>query len=116
IVESVQRPKEQVAIRQTQLDLINGQEQNFTHTFDYVHRITDEQRLLDTILHGYDSDSRPTYEASNSVTVGFQMTLIQISKLEETVLNSKLISLSKGVQSTFACIAQLQTFEMIASC
>ncbi|KAF7260630.1 hypothetical protein EG68_03037 [Paragonimus skrjabini miyazakii] len=81
IVESMQNPQDVIATDQPRLDFSDVTEQNITHTRDYVHRITDEQRLLDTILHGYDSDSRPTYEASNSVTVGFQMTLIQISKL-----------------------------------
>lgn len=43
--------------------------------------IPDEQRLLQEILRDYDPASRPTYIASKSVNVGFQMTLIQISQL-----------------------------------
>ncbi|TPP62896.1 hypothetical protein FGIG_03227 [Fasciola gigantica] len=46
---------------------------------DFV--IPDEQRLLQHILKDYDPASRPTYVASNSVNVGFQMTLVQINQL-----------------------------------
>ncbi|THD28502.1 putative acetylcholine receptor [Fasciola hepatica] len=48
---------------------------------DFV--IPDEQRLLQHILKDYDPASRPTYVASNSVNVGFQMTLVQINQLDE---------------------------------
>jgi len=44
-------------------------------------RITDEQRLLQKILENYDSASRPTFNASNTVQIKFQFTLIQIYKL-----------------------------------
>ncbi|RTG90133.1 uncharacterized protein DC041_0002539 [Schistosoma bovis] len=43
--------------------------------------MTDEQRLLSKILNGYDTASRPIFNASKSVQVGFQFTLIQISQL-----------------------------------
>ncbi|GAA56257.1 hypothetical protein CLF_110400 [Clonorchis sinensis] len=43
--------------------------------------MTDEQRLLGKLLDGYEPASRPTYIASNSVDVRFQMTLIQINQL-----------------------------------
>ncbi|CAH8589909.1 unnamed protein product [Schistosoma mattheei] len=45
--------------------------------------MTDEQRLLSKILNGYDTASRPIFNASKSVQVGFQFTLIQISQLDE---------------------------------
>ncbi|CAH8552995.1 unnamed protein product [Schistosoma turkestanicum] len=69
-------------------ELINSQEDNDQkHQTDQVTTLiepvmTDEQRLLSKILNGYDTASRPTFNASKSVQVGFQFTLIQISQLE----------------------------------
>ncbi|VDO53658.1 unnamed protein product [Schistosoma margrebowiei] len=50
--------------------------------------MTDEQRLLSKILNGYDTASRPIFNASKSVQVGFQFTLIQISQLIVKFLSS----------------------------
>ncbi|XP_052796704.1 neuronal acetylcholine receptor subunit alpha-10-like isoform X2 [Mya arenaria] len=43
---------------------------------------TDEQRLLDKILAGYNPASRPVYNASHQVTVKFGITLAQIQDME----------------------------------
>lgn len=42
---------------------------------------TDETRLIETILHKYNSAARPVYNASHSVTVKFGITLTQISDM-----------------------------------
>ncbi len=42
---------------------------------------TDEQRLLDKILHDYNTASRPVYNASHKVTVKFGITLTQITDM-----------------------------------
>ena len=42
---------------------------------------TDEQRLLDKILHDYNTASRPVYNASQKVTVKFGITLTQITDM-----------------------------------
>nr|QQY02603.1 nicotinic acetylcholine receptor alpha subunit-3 [Cryptocotyle lingua] len=52
-------------------------------TKQYTNQKTDEQRLLEILLKGYEPASRPTYIASNSVDVRFQMTLVQINQLDE---------------------------------
>lgn len=44
-------------------------------------RITDEERLLRTVMRNYDSASRPVYNASHTTTVDFGMSLVQIQKL-----------------------------------
>lgn len=44
---------------------------------------TDEQRLLDKLLHGYNPASRPVYNASDVVTVKFGFTLTQVSDMDE---------------------------------
>lgn len=41
-------------------------------------RKTDEQRLLDALLTGYSSDTRPVYNASHAVKVSLGITLTQI--------------------------------------
>ncbi|XP_018651586.1 hypothetical protein Smp_130380 [Schistosoma mansoni] len=58
----------------------NADESNLSTSF-IVPIMTDEQRLLSKILNGYDTASRPIFNASKSVQVGFQFTLIQISQL-----------------------------------
>ncbi|CAH8634762.1 unnamed protein product, partial [Schistosoma rodhaini] len=60
----------------------NADESNLSTSF-IVPIMTDEQRLLSKILNGYDTASRPIFNASKSVQVGFQFTLIQISQLDE---------------------------------
>ncbi|CAH8656231.1 unnamed protein product [Schistosoma rodhaini] len=60
----------------------NADEPNLSTSF-IVPIMTDEQRLLSKILNGYDTASRPIFNASKSVQVGFQFTLIQISQLDE---------------------------------
>ena len=42
---------------------------------------TDEQRLLDKLLTGYNPASRPVYNASEIVTVKFGITLTQVSDM-----------------------------------
>ncbi|XP_052281224.1 neuronal acetylcholine receptor subunit alpha-3-like [Dreissena polymorpha] len=44
---------------------------------------TDEQRLIDKVLAGYNSASRPVYNASHQVTVKFGITLAQIQDMDE---------------------------------
>lgn len=39
---------------------------------------TDEQRLLEVLLNGYNSDTRPVYNASHPVNVSLGITLTQI--------------------------------------
>lgn len=39
---------------------------------------TDEQRLLEVLLNGYNSDTRPVYNASHPVQVSLGITLTQI--------------------------------------
>lgn len=47
---------------------------------------TDEQRLLDKLLTGYNPASRPVYNASDSVVVKFGLTLTQISDMVRKLL------------------------------
>ena len=42
---------------------------------------TDEQRLLDKLLTAYNPASRPVYNASDTVTVKFGLTLAQVSDM-----------------------------------
>lgn len=42
---------------------------------------TDEQKLMDAVLHDYNTASRPVYNASKKVTVKFGLTLTQISDM-----------------------------------
>jgi len=42
---------------------------------------TDEQRLLDKLLDGYNPASRPVYNASHQVVVKFGITLAQIQDM-----------------------------------
>jgi len=42
---------------------------------------TDEQKLFDRLLTGYNSASRPVYNASDIVTVKFGITLTQVSDM-----------------------------------
>lgn len=42
---------------------------------------TDEQRLLDKLLKDYNPASRPVYNASDTVTVHFGITLTQLSDM-----------------------------------
>ncbi|XP_053406202.1 neuronal acetylcholine receptor subunit alpha-2-like isoform X1 [Mercenaria mercenaria] len=44
---------------------------------------TDEQRLLDKLLTSYNPASRPVYNASDTVTVKFGLTLAQVSDMDE---------------------------------
>ena len=46
---------------------------------------TDEQRLLDKLLTGYNPASRPVYNASEIVTVKFGITLTQVSDMVSTL-------------------------------
>ena len=43
--------------------------------------IPDEQRLLATVLHDYDTASRPVFNASDRITVKFGLTLTQIADM-----------------------------------
>ncbi|RUS75096.1 hypothetical protein EGW08_017150 [Elysia chlorotica] len=49
----------------------------------YEYNVTDETRLIDNILSGYNPASRPVYNASHTVTVKFGITLTQISDMDE---------------------------------
>lgn len=42
---------------------------------------TDETRLIEKILHNYNNAARPVYNASQTVTVKFGITLTQISDM-----------------------------------
>lgn len=44
---------------------------------------TDEQRLLEVLLNGYNSDTRPVYNASHPVQVSLGITLTQIFDVDE---------------------------------
>ncbi|BFY98789.1 hypothetical protein BsWGS_01830 [Bradybaena similaris] len=44
---------------------------------------TDETRLIEKILHNYNNAARPVYNASQTVTVKFGITLTQISDMDE---------------------------------
>ena len=47
---------------------------------------TDEQRLLEKLLAGYNPASRPVYNASDTVTVKFGITLTQVSDMVSSFL------------------------------
>lgn len=46
---------------------------------------TDEQKLFDKLLTGYNPASRPVYNASDIVTVKFGITLTQVSDMVSTL-------------------------------
>ena len=50
-------------------------------------KIPDEQRLLVDLLAGYETASRPVFNASHTVTVKFGLTLVQISDMVSAACN-----------------------------
>ncbi len=62
------------------------QYRNFDLTMCEDCKIPDEQRLLIKLLRGYETASRPVYNASHSVTIKYGLTLVQISDMVSHVI------------------------------
>ncbi|CAF0994551.1 unnamed protein product, partial [Didymodactylos carnosus] len=76
-------------------------QQVYEYTYNDSDIVPDEQRLMAQLLRNYDPSARPVYNASNTVSVAFGISLTQLSDMLPKSYFYLHFTLSRGISKPF---------------